>query len=190
MSKSIWLGWRYPKELKFISAAIAAVLVASVPVLADAGAALPAGPKEILAQWARDDVAALAALLDKNLDADGWQAELGDVEGQESLAAVAAYLALNAPAEASGADVPAMLASLPLDGKELFLQNCLSCHGGEKYFLQQSKTVDAWMAIFDAPYHRRLLAEGVERETFSAYAAETVPLSLDTVPEELRDRAE
>jgi hypothetical protein len=35
-----------------------------------------------------------------------------------------------------------------------------------------------------------LLTEGVERETFASYAAHTVPLTLETVPEELQDRAE
>lgn len=190
MPKSIEVSSHFCGRLQFASCVIASVLIASAPVLADPGAELPAGPKEILEQWAKNDVAALAELLDKDLNSEAWQAEFGEIEGQGSLTALTAYLALNAPVQVSGADVTAVLTILPPDGKELFLQNCLSCHGGERYFLQQSKTVDGWMAIFDAPYHRRLLVEGVERETFVTYAAETAPLSLDTVPEELRDRAE
>jgi len=171
-------------------AAAATATLAAAPALGDAGAALPPGPKQTLAAWAGDDITALGALLGRTLTAEEWRAELSGISEESALAALADYLALNTPAEIAGEDVASAIAALPLDGKELFVLNCLSCHGGDSYFLQQDKTAEEWMGIFEAPYHRRLLTEGVERETFSTYAAATTPLALDTVPEALQDRAE
>lgn len=169
--------------------ALAATLVVSSPLLADAGAALPPGPKESLALFAGDDAAMLAGLLGKTLETEGWIGELSAIAEDEARRALAEYLALNLPlaAPVEGA-VATVLAALPLDGKELFVQNCLSCHGGDRYFLQQGRTDEEWMGIFDAPYHRRLLTEGVERETFASYAAATTPLKLENVPEALQDK--
>lgn len=166
----------------------AALLVG--PVLADAGADLPAGPKENLVQWAGDDAAALMALLGHSQGVEAWRGELADLADEAAIEALAGYLALNTPADAAGDSVAAMVAALPLDGKELFVDNCLACHGGDSYFLQRDMGEDEWMAIFDAPYHRRLLTEGAERETFASYAAATTPLVLDPVPDTLGDARE
>ena len=38
------------------------------------------------------------------------------------------------------------------------------------------------MEIFTAPYHRRLLAEGKERETFASYAAHAMPIAAEDIP--------
>lgn len=172
------------------SALVVSVMLVIAPAQANPAAALPPGPKKNLAQWVEGDTATLEAVVAKDLDAQAWQAELQGIEPSEALAALADYLSLNLPAEPAGSDVASMLAGLPADGKELYLRDCLSCHGGDRYFLQQDNSIDEWMGIFDAPYHRRLLTEGLERETFASYAAHTVPLTLETVPEELQDRAD
>lgn len=191
MSKSANANSAMGRSWAVALSTLAVAMVVSAPILADAETALPAGPKENLALWAGDDAGALIALLGKSLSAADWSAELSSAVEGGALPALADYLALNAPAEIPvDGDVSAVLAALPLDGKQLFVQNCLSCHGGDRYFLQQSKTGEEWMGIFDAPYHRRLLTGGVERETFASYAAATTPLVLDSVPEALRDGAE
>ncbi len=176
-----------PRVRPVILAALSAGLLISAPVLADADAALPPGPKQTLALWAGEDAAALTVLLTEARGAEAWRSEFSGIGDESALTALADYLELNLPVEAVGADVQTLVASLPLDGKEIFLATCLSCHGGDRYFLQQDMAVDGWMGIFDAPYHRRLLTEGVERETFASYAAATTPLALDPVPDELQD---
>lgn len=162
----------------------------AAPVLADAAAVLPPGPAETLGAW-EGDISALAALLGTGLSVEEWRAALGGEADDPALAALADYLGINAPIEGvAGSDVQAVLAVLPSDGKALFLNNCLSCHGGDKYFLQQTKSADEWLGIFDAPYHRRLLTDGVERETFASYAAYATPIVLETIPEVLQDAAQ
>lgn len=180
-------SYSVPRKRASILAALSAGLLIVAPVLADADAALPPGPKQNLVLWAGDDAAALAGLLTEARDPEAWRSIFSAIGEESALTALADYLALNLPVEATGEDVPALVTSLPPDGKEIFLVNCLACHGGDRYFLQQDRAMDGWMDIFDAPYHRRLLTEGVERESFASYAAATTPLVLDVVPEALQD---
>ena len=172
-----------------LGAALIALTFTASPVLADAASALPPGPKDNLAQMVGTDVGQLKALLGKTLTEEQWRAELNGLEDESAAAALAGYLAINAPVgELSGADVETVIAALPADGKQLFLDTCLSCHGGDKYFLQQSLDQAGWMEVLGLPFHRRLLTEGTERETFASYAAATTPLALSSVPEELQDK--
>jgi mono/diheme cytochrome c family protein len=189
MRKSAQICSKHGRIWSIATLAVASTMLVG-SAFADAGAALPAGPKENLVQWAGDDAAALMAVLGRSLSVDEWRAELADLADDAAIEALAGYLALNAPVEAGGDDVTTIVAALPLDGKELFVDTCLACHGGESYFLQRDMGEHEWMAIFDAPYHRRLLTEGVERETFASYAAATTPLVLEDVPEELVDARE
>jgi|GEM_PF-1120735 len=173
---------------RLVAALAVSAMVLSSPAFADADEALPEGPKQALLAWAGEDAAALSALLARSQGVEQWRADLGATEEDAALLALADYLARITPlADAAGADGASVIAGLPADGKELFLANCLSCHGGDRYFLQQDKSEADWMGIFDAPYHRRLLVEDNEREIFVSYAARTTPLTLESLPDELRD---
>ncbi|SFZ84532.1 hypothetical protein SAMN02983003_2068 [Devosia enhydra] len=169
-----------------LGASVSCVL--SLPSLADAASALPPGPREALADRVGNDVATLETLLGQSRSAEAWQAELQGSADPAVLAALGDYLARIAPAPTEASDVTSIVAALPADGKQLFVDNCLSCHGGDKYFLRQEKDFEAWMGIFDAPYHRRQLTGEGEREMFAGYAAITTPLALDPVPEALADK--
>ncbi|SFZ80850.1 hypothetical protein SAMN02983003_0168 [Devosia enhydra] len=172
-------------KIALVCAATFAAL--SLPALADGASALPPGPKEALAEQVGGDADALGVLLGQTNSVEAWQAQLQGDAAPAVIAALGDYLARIAPIVVVG-DVGSVIATLPADGKQLFVENCLSCHGGDTYFLKQDKDFEGWVAIFDAPYHRRLLTGEGEREIFAGYAAATTPLSLDPVPEALADR--
>lgn len=173
-------------------AAAAGLAFALSPAMADPADALPPGPTELLRIVVGDDPGALGDIVGAERDMDGWLdvlAGLAPDMDEAQRAALADYLALNMPADPppEGEDVASRIAGLPADGKQLFAANCMSCHGVESYYLLLDRDFEGWMAIFDAPYHRRLLVEDAERETFASYAARFMPIEAEDVPEEWRD---
>lgn len=169
--------------------ALSAGLVFASSAIADPAEALPDGPKQILTTIA-PDADALSQFVGQERTAEEWLAHF-ESEGagldEVDAAVLADYLALNAPAEPPGEDVAAQIAALPADGREMFVTSCQDCHGVTSYYLLQDRDAEGWMAIFDAPYHRRLLTEDNARETFSSYAAHRMPIAEDQIPEEWRD---
>jgi hypothetical protein len=155
----------------------------------DPVAGLPSGPKDLLIELS-DDPAVILEIAGVARTNDEWTAHLSGLSTDmtdDQVAMLADYLALNMPAEASGADIAAVAASLPADGRELFAANCFSCHGVVAYYLLQDRDVAGWMDIFGAPYHRRLLTGDNERETFAGYAAHAMPIPEEAVPEAWRE---
>lgn len=151
----------------------------------DPVASLPSGPKNLLAVVAAE-AAAITEIAGTSRTTDEWTAHLagmGTDMTEDQVAILAEYLTLNTPAEVNGVDAPALIASLPADGRELFVANCLSCHGVAKYYLLQDRDQAGWMDIFNAPYHRRLLTGDNERETFASYASHAMPIAEDQIPE-------
>lgn len=169
---------------------LALVLVGAITASASAHASdpvtsLPEGPKDLLLKLATDP-AVLADIVGTTRSSDDWVAHLSGMDTamtEDEASILADYLALNVPFETSGADATEIVQSLPADGRELFAANCFSCHGVVSYYLLQDRDTDGWMEIFNAPYHRRLLTEGAERETFSSYAAHAMPIPADRIPE-------
>lgn len=148
-------------------------------------AQLPAGPKALLGEVA-PDAASIAEIAGSTRTVEEWIVHLSSINtamSEEQVGMLSEYLALNLPAEVSGADVPALVASLPADGRDLFATTCFSCHGVVSYYLLQDRDQAGWMDIFAAPYHRRMLTGDHERETFSSYAAHAMPIAEDQVPE-------
>lgn len=150
---------------------------------------LPPGPKNLLSSVS-EEPAALLDLAGATRSSAEWIAHLEAMQTAmtpEQIAMLADYLALAAPAAVEGDDTAAILAALPADGRELFAANCFACHGVAKYYLLQDRDADGWMDIFAAPYHRRLLTADNERELFSSYSANAMPIAEDAIPAEWRE---
>ena len=180
------------KPFGFLASLLTAALCVT-PALADPADVLPPGPKQSLAKIVGDDQNALAALLAATHSAEEWHTQLSaDAHGLDDnqIAALADYLAYNVPPPnpVSGDSATAQIEALPLDGRELFLNSCFSCHGVEAYYLTQNRDQAGWMSLFDAPYHRRLLTGDNERETFASYATHAMPIAADAVPAEWKDK--
>ncbi len=147
-------------------------------------ASLPSSPKDLLLSLTTD-AAVLGEMAGTTASSAEWVSQLsgmGTAMTPEQLGMLAEYLALNLPAAVTGGDAASMVQSLPPDGRELFAQTCFACHGVAAYYLQQDRDIDGWMEIFTAPYHRRLLTEGKERETFASYAAHAMPIAAEDIP--------
>ena len=151
----------------------------------DPVATLPDSPKTLLGALGTD-AAVIGEIVGAARSSEEWVVHLGAMGTamtEDQMAMLADYLSRHAPVAVSGADVAAIVAELPADGRELFASNCLSCHGVVSYYLLQDRDEAGWMSIFDAPYHRRLLTGDNERETFASYAAHAMPIPEDAVPE-------
>lgn len=101
----------------------------------------------------------------------------------DAAATLASYLALNMPA--SLAEEPSV-AALPMDGRELAVENCQFCHSFFTGYLVHDRDAEGWRAIFKSPFHAELPMTPVQRETFARYSAINMPVPIDKVPEDLR----
>jgi hypothetical protein len=103
---------------------------------------------------------------------------------------LADYLAVNLPLPESvlaQAETPAKLAAaLPRDGRELAWEECQFCHSLFTSHLTQDRSVQAWLNMFQSPFHRELKMTPQEREEFSRYSAINMPMKIDDVPRDLR----
>jgi hypothetical protein len=105
---------------------------------------------------------------------------------------LAAYLAINMPlpdpdqAVAQGADADALNEALPRDGRELGWYECQYCHSLFTSHLTQDRGVQAWLNMFESPFHREMKMTQQEREEFSHYSAINMPMRIEDVPPDLR----
>jgi hypothetical protein len=112
--------------------------------------------------------------------------------GEPELRTLAAYLAINMPVQDPGsvaakATNPADLAAaLPRDGRELAWYECQFCHSLFTSHLTQSRDTQAWLNMFQSPFHRELKMTAQERREFSAYSAINMPMRIEDVPADLR----
>jgi hypothetical protein len=112
--------------------------------------------------------------------------------GEPELRTLAAYLALNMPVPDSGSVVakashpPDLAAALPRDGRELAWYECQFCHSLFTSHLTQSRDTQAWLNMFQSPFHRELKMTAQERREFSAYSAINMPMRIEDVPADLR----
>lgn len=103
---------------------------------------------------------------------------------------LAAYLAVNMPLPEDGlaqAEKRGGLATaLPRDGRELAWNECQFCHSLFTSHLTQDRSVQAWLNMFQSPFHREMKMTAQEREEFSRYSTINMPMRVEDVPEELR----
>lgn len=105
---------------------------------------------------------------------------------------LAAYLAVNMPVPepdavaAAAATVEALYGALPRDGRDLAWNECQYCHSLFTSHLTQDRGVQAWLNMFESPFHREMKMSRQEREEFSRYSAINMPMKIEDVPEDLR----
>lgn len=105
---------------------------------------------------------------------------------------LAAYLAINMPVKdpdkmVERATKPEeLLAALPRDGRELGFYECQFCHSLFTSHLTQARSFQAWMNMFQSPFHRELKMTAQEREEFSRYSEINMPMKVEDVPQDLR----
>lgn len=105
---------------------------------------------------------------------------------------LSAYLAVNMPvpdpegAIAKAAKPDELFAALPRDGRELAWNECQSCHALFSSQLTQDRSVQAWLNMFQSPFHRELKMSAKEREEFAHYSAGNMPMKIEDVPQDLR----
>ena len=111
---------------------------------------------------------------------------------ERELRTLAAYLAVNMPvpdpdAVSAKAANPAELATaLPRDGRELAWNECQYCHSLFSSHLTQERSVQAWMNMFQSPFHREMKMTATERAEFSHYSTINMPMKIEDVPPDLR----
>ena len=156
---------------------------------------MPKGGKTLLIEF-------LGSPPDQDQLRDIAQARRGEEEWREALAdrtaafsererlTLAAYVAVNMPlpedilAEAETPDK--LAAALPRDGRELAWFECQFCHSLFTSHLTQDREVQAWLNMFQSPFHRELKMTEQEREEFARYSAINMPMKIEDVPPDLR----
>jgi hypothetical protein len=105
---------------------------------------------------------------------------------------LAAYLAVNMPIQNAkqvfekAGNLEALFAALPRDGRELGFNECQFCHSLFTSHLTQARSFQAWMNMFQSPFHRELKMTRQEREEFSRYSEINMPMKIEDVPPDLR----
>lgn len=103
-----------------------------------------------------------------------------------------AYLAANMPVSSAAATAAKagkrddLIAALPRDGRDLAWNECQFCHSLFTGYLTQDRDIQAWMNMFQSPFHRELKLTVQERAEFSRYSAINMPMKIEDVPAELR----
>jgi hypothetical protein len=174
---------------------IAALLISGTAALSqlDPGF-MPKGGKTILLELfaVSPGDAELQNILTSHRSEEEWGKALGERAkklSEREQRTLAAYLAVNMPLppEALGKQQAGGLEQvLPRDGRELGWYECQSCHSLFSSHLTQDRSVQAWLNMFQSPFHRGLKMSAQEREEFARYSALNMPMKIDDVPRDLR----
>ena len=122
-----------------------------------------------------------------------WSNTLGEhtsAMSEQEWRTLVAYLAVNMPlpegalekAESQGDAT----AALPPDGRRLAWNECQFCHSLFSSHLTQDRDVQAWLNMFESPFHREIKMSTQRREIFARYSAINMPMQVEDVPTELR----
>ncbi|WEX10806.1 hypothetical protein [Chelativorans sp. AA-79] len=153
---------------------------------------MPDGGRQTLLRLARSSAIDLEEIARGTGTEDEWKATVAAADpdlSSDAVETLASYLAINMPAQI---DTPAaagfeeLAAALPLDGKELAIENCQFCHSFFTGYLAHDRDTEGWRSVFKAPFHKELPMTEKERETFARYSAINMPIPYEKVPEDLR----
>ena len=179
-----------------IAAALVVVLGTAFPALSQLTPDfMPKGGKTLLLDTfgKAPDASMLEAIVGEARDEAGWSALLeGKAKdlGSRELRTLAAYLAVNAPLQATAVDAAAKAGTiadvLPADGRELAWNGCQSCHSLFTSYLTQDRDLEGWHNMFRSPFHKELKMTERERDEFARYSAINMPMKFEDVPEDLR----
>jgi hypothetical protein len=174
---------------------IAALLVSGAAALSqlDPGF-MPKGGKTLLIElFGSSAESALQGVLKSRRSEEEWRAALGDHARKLSdneQRTLAAYLAVNMPLQSEAFEQlkkPGELERiLPRDGRELAWFECQSCHSLFTSHLTQDRSLQAWLNMFQSPFHRGLKMTAQERDEFARYSAINMPMKIEDVPRDLR----
>jgi hypothetical protein len=108
---------------------------------------------------------------------------------ERELLTLADYMSFNMPLPA--AKIPADPAKadwqkiLPLDGRDLALEYCQSCHI-ITVTITQDRAKEHWLGTMNKPSHIEIKLSKQEREALASYLVLNAGISIEQVPEDLR----
>lgn len=173
---------------------LAAILLGAAPAPAQFDDSfMPKGGRALLVDilGAPVDGNELRAILAADRDERAWRETMAPKTGalsERERRTLAAYLAVNMPVAAPEAVVGAEVLddALPRDGRDLAWNECQYCHSLFTSHLMQDRGVQAWLNMFQSPFHRQMSMTQREREEFAHYSAINMPMKIEDVPEDLR----
>lgn len=184
------------------AAALGILLYGPTPALSqlDSGF-MPKGGKTLLLELlgSAPNAKDLRQIVESRRSETEWRAALdaraktmNKIMSERELRTLAAYLALNMPMPdpegvSAKAAKPAELGSaFPRDGRELAWNECQYCHSLFSSHLTQERSVQAWLNMFQSPFHREMKMTAKEREEFAHYSTINMPMKIEDVPPDLR----
>jgi hypothetical protein len=181
-----------------IPAVFGAFLLGLMPALSQLDYSfMPKGGKALLLEMigSPPDSKQLSEILSARRSEEEWRkavAEKAKALGEREQETLAAYLAINMPVQnpevllAKADKAEELYAGLPRDGRELGFYECQFCHSLFTSHLMQDRSFQAWMNMFQSPFHREMKMTKQEREEFSRYSEVNMPMRIDDVPPDLR----
>lgn len=181
-----------------VPAVFGALLLGLVPALSQLDFSfMPKGGKALLVQivGSPPDSKELREILSARRSEEEWRkavAEKAKALSAREQETLAAYLAINMPVQnaerllANAGKAEELYAGLPRDGRELGFYECQFCHSLFTSHLMQDRSFQAWMNMFQSPFHREMKMTKQEREEFSRYSEINMPMKIEDVPPDLR----
>lgn len=186
----------------FVAAAAVVVLVVGLSraQTEDVFSFIPPGGRELLTQILESDPPAedVNALLTGRRSAEEWHAYLTSRAGtipvlkdfeERELATLANYLAFAMPLPADKMPADPARAEwkkiLPMDGRDLALNYCQSCHI-ITVVITQERPVEHWLGTMNKPSHIEIELTPAQRRELAEYLVINGGIPIDLVPEELR----
>jgi hypothetical protein len=181
--------------------ALAALLLGALAAwAADVFDFIPLGGRTLLAKTfaSRPPADEVKGLLSAKHTREEW---LSDLRGRskaitglqrlndKELLTLADYLSFNMPLPPARIPAKPALANweklLPLDGRDLVLEHCQSCHI-ITVVVTQKRSKDAWLGSLNKPSHIQIKLTRAQREALASYLVLNAAIPIDDVPEELR----